>query len=89
MPFQKGNKLGKGRGKGVRNIATIEKQCLIDYLKDEGAEKFLQELNTLDGEKYCKIYKDIVELAYPKLARTELTGKDGKDLFADKIYDQE
>lgn len=74
MPFTKGNKHGNGRPKGSKNIETIEKRNLIGYIKEQGVEKFLQELETLEGKEYCKIYKDIVELAFPKLSRTELSG---------------
>lgn len=81
MTLKKGQVLNpKGRPKGSVSIATHEKRGLIDFIKEEGKDRFLQELNTLEGKDYCKIYKDVIEIAFPKQARTELTGKDGGDL---------
>lgn len=93
MPFKVGHALGKGRPKGSSNVATLEKKGLINFLKEEGAEKFIRELNTLEGKEYCSAYIPVVEMAFPKLARTEITGKDGKDLnpilvkFSDDSHD--
>jgi len=80
MPFQKGGKKMGGRAKGTPNFASIEKRGLIEFIKEEGKDQFLRELATLEGKDYCKIYKDVIEIAFPKLQRTELTGKDGGDL---------
>lgn len=74
--FQKGNTLGKGgRPKGSVNVATMEKRGLINFIKEEGKDKFLQEMMTLEGKDYCKIYKDVIEIAFPKQARVENTGE--------------
>ena len=79
MGFQKGNKLGQGRPTGSKNIATMEKRGLIEYLKEEGKDKFLTELNTLDGKDYCDQFTKVIEIAFPKQARveqkTELSGE--------------
>ena len=84
--IEKGTVLNpKGRPKGSVNISTLEKRGLVEYIKNEGADRFLLELGTLEGEKYCKIYKDVIEIAFPKLARHEVTGKDGKDLIPNPI----
>lgn len=70
MPIAKGTRLNpNGRPKGSVNITTFEKRGLIDYIKEEGKDKFLQELNTLSGIEYCKVYKDVIEIAFPKQAR--------------------
>ncbi len=75
MTFQKGHKLGKGRPKGSKNIATFEKRGLINYLKEEGKDRFLQELSTLEGKEYCDQYTKVIEIAFPKQARVENTGE--------------
>lgn len=76
MAFKKGQSGNpSGRKKGSKNMATMEKRGLINYLKEEGADRFLQELNTLEGKEYCKIYKDVIEIAFPKQARIENTGE--------------
>jgi hypothetical protein len=69
--FQKGNKLSPGRPAGSVNMATLERRGLIEFLKEEGKDKFLQEMQTLKGKEYCKIYKGVIEIAFPKLARVE------------------
>lgn len=80
MGFKKGNKLGKGRPKGSVNIATHEKRQLIEHIKNTGAEKFIAEMMTLEGMEYCKIYKDVIEIAFPKLSRVEQQGKVDHDV---------
>lgn len=85
MGFEKGNKLGRGRPKGSVGIATLEKRGLVEFIKEEGKDQFLRELQTLEGKDYCKIYKDVIEIAFPKQARVEHTGAEGKDLFPQPI----
>ena len=58
MAFEKGNKLGTGRPKGAVNITSHEKRQLIDHIKMEGADKFIEEMMTLKGIEYCKIFID-------------------------------
>lgn len=71
MPFAKGNNYGRGRGKGTKNFATLERRGLIDYLKNQGADKFIEELHKLEGKEFCQTYIPVVELAFPKQARIE------------------
>jgi len=75
MPFQKGHSLGKGRPIGSKNIATMEKRGLIEYLKEEGKDQFLRELQTLEGKDYCDQFTKVIEIAFPKQARVENTGE--------------
>lgn len=71
MTFQKNNKLGKGRKKGSVNFVTLEKRGLIEYLKEEGKDRFLLELQTLEGKDYCDQFTRVIEIAFPKQARVE------------------
>jgi len=72
MPFVKGQVANpKGKPKGTKCFRTIEKQGLINYLKEQGADKFIAEMDKLEGKDYCQIYIPVVELAFPKLSRNE------------------
>lgn len=82
--FKKGN---PGKPKGAVSFAHTEKRLLIEYLKDQGAQKFIEELDKLEGKEFCKMYVPVIELAFPKLSRQEITGKDGKDLIPQPILD--
>lgn len=79
--FQKGNLHGKGRPVGSKNFATLEKRGLIDYLKNEGADKFIQELHTLEGKEFCSAYIPVIEIAFPKQSRVDMDVKsDGQKI---------
>jgi len=72
MGFKKG--IGgnpNGRPKGRPNFASLEKKQLINFLKEEGAQRFIQELMTLEGKDYCQAYIPVIEVAFPKLSRVE------------------
>jgi len=87
MPFQKGNTLARDLAHKAVRVTAVEKKNLIQHIKEEGAERFIQELKTLTGEKYCRTFIGVVELAFPKLARHEITGKGGEALFPQPILD--
>ena len=59
---------------------------------DENADKlqgWLDEIAEKDGAKAAfQCFIDVVEYNIPKLARTELTGKDGESLF-DSMTDEQ
>lgn len=75
---------GKGRKPGVPNKATANAREAIARFVDGNAhrlEGWLDEIAAQDGPKEAfKCFADVLEYHVPKLARTELTGKDGKDL---------
>ena len=71
MPFQKGNKLATGRPKGALNEKTSMWNNIGECISTWGAERFLQELNTLTGKDYIFAYTNIVEFFKPKLARNQ------------------
>ena len=72
MTFQKGNKLGKGRPKGSKNYRTQYWDNIGDFLVNEGAEKYLQALQTLNDKEYRDEFVKILEYFKPKRARTEV-----------------
>lgn len=77
---------GKGRKKGVPNKATKTAREAIARIADGHAEDFIGWVKAVaDGddnrpanpEGAAKLYLAAIEYHVPKLARTELTGKDG------------
>jgi hypothetical protein len=78
-----------GRPKGIPNKATTEikeafKQLIENNLDNLTA--WLEQVADKDPEKAIKIIADLSEYVIPKLARSELTGKDGKDLIPKANY---
>lgn len=80
-----GEKLG-GRPKNVPNKSTIAAREAIARFVDGNAERlqeWLDQIAEIDGPKDAfRCLMDVMEYHVPKLARTEITGKDGGDLFA-------
>lgn len=88
----KGVRLG-GRGVGTPNKATVQAREAIALFVDNNAHKLQEWLNEVaDGkldsesgkwlvvpnpEKAFNLFQSVVEYHVPKLARTEVTGKDG------------
>jgi hypothetical protein len=76
----KGQKHG-GRKKGTPNKATADVRAAIALIAQRNVrkvEKWLEEVE--DPAKRVDLFLSMCEYHIPKLARTELTGKDGKDL---------
>lgn len=75
---------GIGRKKGVPNKSTILAREAIARLVDGNTERlqeWLDEIAEQEGPLAAwRCMMDVLEYHIPKLARTELTGKDGKDL---------
>jgi len=78
--FQKGKKKTGGRGKGSRNKKVLLLESFTKACVEGGMDKFQRELMKLRGANFVKNFLSLLEYTQPKLARTELTGKDGKDL---------
>jgi len=93
--FQKGNQLWK-KGVSARKEKAEKIDLFLTTLASGGMEKYAEIMDKIaNGEEMTKAeeqYMDRLEgwreYVRPKLARSELTGKDGKDLFADKVYDK-
>lgn len=78
-----GKKYG-GRAKGVPNKATVNAREAIALFVDGNAHRlqgWLDAIADSDGPKAAwSCFSDLLEYHVPKLARTELTGKDGAEL---------
>jgi hypothetical protein len=82
MPFEKGKSGNpKGRKKGSENKVTTEFKEHLNKLLEDSAPKLIEWLAEIeDPYKRFEILSKFSEYVHPKLARTELTGKDGDDL---------
>lgn len=86
MPFKKGDKPKGHRAPGVPNKATADARAAIALFVDTNASRLQGWLDSIasDPKKGPEVaYRcvlDLLEYHVPKLARTELTGKDGDDL---------
>ena len=74
-------KPGPGRPKGSPNKVTTEVRAMVAKIAERNIgnfEKWLMEVE--EPAKRCDLFLTMLEYHVPKLARTELTGKDGKEL---------
>lgn len=80
----KGKKTGGGSRRGVPNKSTAAAREAIAAFVDGNAGRlqgWLDEIAEKDGPKAAwQCFVDLAEFHVPKLARTELTGKDGEGI---------
>lgn len=75
--FQKGN---PGKKKGTKSKKVLAWEQLGDFITEEGAKRVQEILRTSTPKDFISYYSTLLEYFKPKIARTELTGKDGEDL---------
>jgi hypothetical protein len=75
----KGFKTG-GAKKGSVYAKAALWQEMGDWIASEGTDKYMEYLKSLEGEDYARRFEAILEYFKPKLARSEMTGKDGESL---------
>lgn len=78
MKFEKGN---KGKPKGALNKKTIESVKRIEWVLGLLENKLQADIQKLTPRARVQLWNDLQEYIRPKLARTELTGKDGQQLI--------
>ena len=81
-PGQSGNP--NGRPKGTKNKATKHIREAYQKLTEDNLENMTLWLQRIAAEDPAKAMDTMIRLSeyiLPKLARTELTGNDGDDLF--------
>lgn len=87
MAFKKGNKLATVN-KGKPKVKQEQWSNIVGWLVGDGGVAFKDKLKGLSGgkeitkeeEKFMDYYMSLLEFHQPKLARKEITGKDGKEL---------
>lgn len=73
------------REEGSKNAKTIQWELMGEYLTDAGIKRYEELMKTADEETFPKLFLQVIEYFKPKLARKELTGKDGDKLIPDLI----
>ena len=77
----KGRKTGGGSRLGVPNKATADVRQAIAAFASANVHRMTEWLNSIDSpEKAMDLYLRAIEYHIPKMQRSELTGRDGKDL---------
>ena len=74
MPFEKGNKLGKGRTKGVPNKTTQEVREAYQFFAENNLGKFQKWIDQVAEDNPAKAMELVLSLSeyfIPKLQRTE------------------
>jgi arginine utilization protein RocB len=75
MPFEKGNKIAKGRPPGALNRSTEEMKLTIARAVNNTLNtisKDLEEIKKRDPEKAIDLALKLMEYSLPKLSRTEM-----------------
>lgn len=83
MPFEKGNSLG-GRKKGTPNSTTKEIKEAYQMLVESNLDnmsKWLADVAGDDPKQALELMLKLSEYMIPKLARQEIVGNEGEDLF--------
>jgi hypothetical protein len=73
-----------GRPKGSKNIKTEQIRTAYQKLTEDNLDNMSQWLHSIaadNPEKAMQLMINLSEFVIPKLARTEVTGNDGEDLF--------
>ncbi len=84
MPFKEGHKKVGGRSKGQTNKTTAEIRDAYQKLVEDNLTnmtKWLGEVAMENPERAMDLMLKLSEYMIPKLARQEVTGADGADLF--------
>lgn len=69
-----------GRPQGSKNAKTEAWEQFSIWFATNAVKRLPTEMDKLEGREFVYVVKDLLEYFQPRLARTELTGKDGKDL---------
>ena len=81
--FEKGHKKVGGRQKGGENKISIQKKLDLALIAEDMVvhiEPLLEQVMIDSPERALNIILNLMEFRFPKLARTEITGKDGDEL---------
>jgi hypothetical protein len=81
------------RKEGQKSKTTLLKESmglsnwdrLASFIKNEGAEKLVDELSTLKGRDFINAYSGLAEYVKPKLQRTTIEGDPDKPLVTSNL----
>lgn len=87
MAYPKGKPKPAGSGikKGQKIERTKQWEAIAEYMIEDGATRFADVMKTMADEKFIPTYLSILEYFKPKLARQEVTGKDGENQVTEII----
>lgn len=75
MPFEKGNKLGKGRPAGKLNRSTEQAKLTLARLANKGLDNITEDIDKIREEnpiKAAEIYIKLLEYVIPKLKSVDM-----------------
>ena len=72
MKFEKGNTLGSGRPKGASNKETKQLREFIASVLEDNYDKFMTELEKLEGKAFLDVIGNFMEYKEAKLSRIEV-----------------
>jgi hypothetical protein len=78
MPFEKGNKLSKGRPSGALNRSTEQAKLAVARLANQGLDALREDLEKIrkqDPVEAAKLYLKLLEYIVPKKAQVDLQGE--------------
>ena len=78
-----GKRGGAGRPKGSSNETNKKVRNFIKEILTGQQDKFLKELEKLEGKQFIDAWTTLIEYSVPKLQRTELVGDEEKPLVID------
>ena len=75
MPFEKGNKLGKGRPTGKMNRSTEQAKLTLARLANKGLDNITEDIDKIretNPVKAAEIYIKLLEYVLPKLKSVDM-----------------
>jgi hypothetical protein len=75
MPFEKGNKLGKGRPAGKLNRSTEQAKLTLARLANKGLDNITEDIDKIREQnpvKAAEIYIKLLEYVIPKLKSVDM-----------------
>ena len=90
MPFKEGQEKKGGRAKGTPNKSTAEIRDAYQKLVESNLTNMTEWLTLVaaeNPERAMDLMLKLSEYMIPKLARQEVTGADGKDLFKNITFE--
>ena len=76
-----------GRPAGSKNVRTVEWEKIKDAFMTVHTERANRVLATMDDEKFLDSYLKLLEYFRPKLARTEVTNNEAKEIKINVEWD--